>query len=88
MTEMIERVAQALIREAAMQDAPVSIGYAEARALATAVMAAMREPTDAMVKASPEEGVGWNEYSYGYVQGFWRDMIDAALGREPDHGSK
>jgi len=76
MGEMVERVAKAL-QEAHGPNLPSPY-----EAMARAAISAMREPTEAMVYASPEEGTGWNEAARGYAATYWSAMIDAAL--KPD----
>ena len=68
MTNMIERVAQALQQEmgTAQFDEPPS-----SFALARAAIAAMREPTEEMI-------VAWIK-APGAIKGGWQGMIDAAL---------
>ena len=90
MSEMTERVRKAL-REAeaewdrvAHTDAyfPTAHGHHDhmGLALARAAIEAMREPTDAMISASSEEGVGWgDDNARGYVKAEWQAMLDAAL---------
>jgi hypothetical protein len=68
MTNMIERVAQALQQEmgtALFGEPPSSF------ALARAAIAAMREPTEEMI-------VAWIK-APGVITGGWQGMIDAAL---------
>ena len=68
MTNMIERVAQALQQEmgtAPLDEPPSSF------ALARAAIAAMREPTEGMID-------GWIR-APGAITGGWHGMIDAAL---------
>ena len=73
MSEMVERVARAIISSASSY-----AGY-EANSdywdsLARAAIEAMREPTEAMVNAAPDlRGVDF------YPTDVWRAMIEAAL---------
>ena len=75
MSEMVERVAKA-IRVAAAQaakdelDQDRSIGF---RSIATAAIAAMREPTEAMMAVQDR---------VRYLRDMWPEMIDAALREE------
>ena len=70
MSEMVERVAKALAREYDRDPETdnVGLGTQLSTAMARAAIAAMREPTEAMLYA------GWQEDS-----SIWRAMIDAAL---------
>ncbi len=73
MNEMIERVAQA-IGAAHERDAPILVALEE---LARAAIAAMREPTEAMVDAGwPRAARIWRQEM---LQATWREMIDASL---------
>jgi hypothetical protein len=68
MSTMVERVAQALEQEmatATFDEPPTSF------ALASAAIAAMREPTEEMIDA-------WIR-APGAIKGGWQGMIDAAL---------
>ena len=73
--DMIERVARALAD--AERDRRPSMAEPFAETLARAALAAMREPTDAMVDAA---WTSWEdrEGSKGFV-GVWQAMIDEAL---------
>ena len=86
MNEMVETVAEALwvgmfgpghgpFQEKATED-----GKAYYRQWARKVIAAMREPTDAMIKAGAE---GWEADSrYEFADtGIWQRMIDAAIAK-------
>lgn len=85
MTEIIERVAQAIYRAQKGRDASEEFWTTPAtganfyRDMARAAIAAMREPTEAMIDASPIEGVAWDKYSRGYATDCYRAMIDAAI---------
>lgn len=75
----IEEVAKAY-RDAVMSTPDgVSIPFEEfSRIAARAAIEAMREPTDAMMKAG--EVPGWDDsVSIGLSSDVWRAMIDAAL---------
>jgi hypothetical protein len=73
MSEMVERVAQALAdAEYRSYD-----GDANHYEMARAAIAAMREPTDDMICAAKDEDMAWN------VGDVWRAMIDEALADEP-----
>jgi hypothetical protein len=76
MSEMVERAADALVRQ---------IGYGEqvgergdAIAAVKVVIAALREPTAAMRRAGLNTGIVATE-SEASVEEAWRAMIDAAL---------
>ena len=78
MSEMIERVSQAIKQKLCNMDEPSEpcalIATAEqAMQLARAVIAAMREPTGEM------ESAGWRNASDLTPKGAWYAMIDAAL---------
>ena len=79
-SEMVERVARAIMwrPEEWVDLAPE--GQAELLRAARAIILAMREPTEAMVLANP----AWN--IYGGVYEGWRAMIDAALSQKQDEG--
>ena len=72
-SEMVQRAADAI--HAAAGD---EMGEKRRREVARAVIAAMREPTEAMINA------GWEDGNNGYGEGeemapIWRAMIDEAL---------
>lgn len=77
---MIERVARAFVERLRGEGAVV---WEEDIAVARAVIKAMREPTDAMVRAngtcSSEDGQRWLDED---ARTTWRSMIDAALKEE------
>lgn len=77
MSEMIERVARAILGErfggAADWDRESETFRAACRAQARAAFAAMREPTDDMVDA------GYNETMMRGARLHWQAMIDEAL---------
>jgi hypothetical protein len=79
MSEMIERVAQAIRLEwAAHSTTPLPFYAGELEAVARAAIAAMREPTDDMKQI---EGVHWGypcAICGGLTEG-WYAMIDEAL---------
>jgi hypothetical protein len=94
MNEMVERVARKLSESTPVSDyedvppaevfsRPRYLFLAEHyRALARAAIAAMREPTEAMVVAgnySDLSGLGYVPDPYKEADVMWRDMIDAAL---------
>jgi hypothetical protein len=69
MSEMIERVAQAIdLSHWAVSNPPTS------RELARAAIEAMREPTEAMQREMDDGGMGRLSQ-----ESFWNRMIDAAL---------
>ena len=72
MSEMIERVAEAI----AAREALMYPSHFDAKALARAAIEAMREPTEEMVSAS--YGPRWAENE---IEDKWGRMIDAALGK-------
>lgn len=72
MTDMIERVAQAIF--AKDLEGMFSIHYA--RVYAKAAIAAMREPTDEQYEALSATGKMWRELDSKTV---WQTYIDAAL---------
>lgn len=79
---MVERAALAI-------KAKVPLGYGmtdvEASEYARAVIEAMREPTEAMIKPTYDLDVYWGYYADGRPGGpddVWRAMLDAAL-QEP-----
>lgn len=77
---MVERVAEAIRRE--MDVDPELADWVHLNAsikAARAAIEAMREPTDGMIAASPEEGVSWDEHARGFAASYYRAMIDAAL---------
>ena len=85
---MIERVAMTLCPSAftGMYSSKNAQGAEQARALASAraVLTAMREPTDAMMKAKALDDDGGRTEVDGYLDylsadNIWRAMIDAAL---------
>jgi hypothetical protein len=71
MSEMVERVAVALFSHymTALPD--------NATAIARIAIAAMREPTEAMIEAAKTNH--WTCDGETGMDGVWRDMIDAAL---------
>lgn len=76
MTDMIERVAQAIYDQQSDGAGPVSDFYPVARA----AIEAMREPTDKMVQAAEDGMVYTQDLTFGQISRFaWRDMIDDAL---------
>jgi len=83
MSAMVDRVARAIgVREAEiMLGAPPGV-CADTRELARAAIAAMREPTDAMVDAAVEFT---SDAPTGRRQSVrvWQAMIDAALKGDP-----
>ena len=79
MSEMVERVAADLWREARCPGDFASgnvNGQQRFRELARAAITAMREPTDAMVDAG--DNAGYGECDVG-CNSHWPAMIDAAL---------
>ncbi len=76
MGEMVERVARAIaefdcdLGKAGPADCDEINGNCQCRKLARAAIAAMREPTDAMVNEA---------WGTTLAAAFWRAMIDAAL---------
>lgn len=78
MSEMVERVANVLMRE--------GIGFTatkdDAEAMARAAIASMREPTEAMVKAGFDE-----DNLYRHPSESWPAMIDAALAERDTNGA-
>jgi len=72
MTDMIERVAQAIL--AKDPEGMFSIHYA--RVYAKAAIAAMREPTEKMIDAGSKEQ---RNILSKPIEGIWTSMIDAAL---------
>ena len=66
MSEMIERVAKAILKEQQTNRS----AFPDSRDIARAAIEAMREPTSAMAKAA---------YRDDAPQVVWRDMIDEAL---------
>jgi hypothetical protein len=78
MSEIVERVAQALANHRSCGRRFTCSGFREGCHCygdAEVAIAAMREPTEAMVESCPDEDAGL----------IWRDMIDAAL--KPPHGA-
>jgi hypothetical protein len=79
MSEMVERVARAICAKNATLD------WREYRDEAKRAIAAMREPTNAMIEAGveilePSEHAVYGSDCYGSeAHGVWRAMIDAAL---------
>ena len=72
---MIELVARALT-------AQMNSGYAAPNELARAAIAAMREPTDAMVTAGTNSALKYEpdeQQGYTCILWEWQAMIDAAL---------
>ncbi len=90
-TEMIERVARALYEDQCVKH-PDSIGaktkfYNDGiyHGAARIALAAMREPTEAMLEAEAAQDTGSKAKISGYLDYFsadevWKAMIDAALG--------
>ncbi len=76
MSEMVERVAKAL---APGVDAQPIMDHEFWCVIARRAIAAMREPTAAMLKAGARGG---GEDSIGLADGIWSAMIDAALAPE------
>lgn len=70
MTEMIERVASAILKASPR----ISGGYVDYEALARAAIEAMRDPPEAMWLS---DGL----YDHMHPTDAWEIMIDAALGR-------
>lgn len=68
-TEMIERIAKAIIKEGGFLENRETMGFAQR--YARAAIEAMREPTEAMLQANGDD---WHEGDAS-----WRRMIDAAL---------
>ena len=81
MSEMLERVTEAIwdASHDSFGGVEVIVPRIAAARLARVAIAAMREPTEAMVDASREEGVHYNDDARGYVANEWRAMIDAAI---------
>jgi hypothetical protein len=84
MTEMVERVARAILKEAAMLNSPeiqddltdgfrLNVSRVWAKRYARAAIEAMREPTEAMLVEVAEPGDMLRTASV------WQAMIDAAL---------
>lgn len=80
--ELVERVA------AALRNNKASLSNPEAEALARAAIAAMREPTEAMITALLGAESEMGRFGYGHDSQFadrkqfdegWRAMIDEAL---------
>ena len=81
MSEMIERVARALSKARSIVGAPQDPSPVD-RYLARAAIAAMREPTEGMVKGGRNTAdcdVNVFASYYSDTIAFWRRMIDAAL---------
>jgi hypothetical protein len=76
LNKMIDRVASAI---SALDTNIVANDY---EAMARAVIAAMREPTEAMIDAAPDEAVGWSEIARRHAADYWRAMVDAALAED------
>lgn len=79
MSEMIERVAQAIAAKYVGEESKylnsLSLAY---RGIARAAIEAMLKPTEAMIAAAVEEiDPGWIEYKSG--EECWRAMIEEAL---------
>lgn len=90
MTEtLVRRVANALMHELAemyRSDISPALGR-NPEALATAVLKAMREPTESMISAgSTESRTGGNLIGDGRLVMIWQAMIDQAIkeGGDPD----
>jgi len=77
MTDMIERVAQAIFAK----DPESLFTIHQARVYAIAAIAAMREPTEDMGSAAvtDHDNHAYHMSSYHCVTEAWRNMIDAAL---------
>lgn len=79
MSEMIERVAKAILDKMDLTD---GLNITSATTYAKAAIEAMREPTEEMINAETEQGkVHW-DYSCqicGGAKFAWQAMIDAAL---------
>lgn len=75
MSEMIERVARAIMSE----ENPDSLD--QYSAMARAAIEAMREPTDEMKNCSEEVHWGYSCHVCGGLKEGWQAMIDAALGK-------
>jgi len=72
MSEMVERVAEAI---RAVNSDTIGLTYTElTTAMARAAIAAMREPTQAMIDACDLD-----IHTEGTIVGVWDDMIDEAL---------
>lgn len=78
MSEMVERVARAICDSGAMDsDRTYPEIIEDARVAAKAAIAAMHEPTDAMVNAPPRPTLAnCDEHHYAVA---WQAMIDEAL---------
>jgi len=75
MSEMVERVARALVVLEPRQNDPSPSWILERNIrLARAAIAAMREPTETMVFSAESSGRTWDD-----VRANWRAMIDEAL---------
>jgi hypothetical protein len=88
MSEMIDRVAKAICGASGMRwDDMLSGARDQFRRDARAAIEAMREPTEAMVKAAQEETYCHSWSSRGeHIEDpevAWTAMIDAALGEQP-----
>lgn len=76
MSKMVVRVREAIMKSWAEQgDVPFPLYQSEAEAIARAVIEAMREPTEAMIRASRE----WDGRMSHRSSGAWQAMIDEAL---------
>lgn len=78
---MVERVAAAITKAFEGEWRVFDAGQAEI--LAAAAIEAMREPTEAMVAAAPEEGVTYDKHAQGFAANYYTAMIDAALRDRP-----
>lgn len=76
MSEMVERVARAMAENAGFCWA--NCAQSQWKSDARTGIAAMREPTEEMVKASNRE---WDGRMSHRSTGAWQAMIDAALGK-------
>ena len=88
MTTLIERAAKALMEKWTITGGDDGRPAVESmfRAQATAVLRAIREPSEAMMKAAEEVATdAWVEISNDTIKDIWRTMIDAAL-KEAEHG--
>jgi hypothetical protein len=78
--DMVERCSVALIG-AVYVERGVGLSAKQAKEIIRAVLAAMREPTEAMVEAGSELFIGTDAMPY-IETSVWHAMIDAALSND------
>lgn len=76
MSEMVERVAAAI--DDKLEECHVVLNFSQAQSIARAAIAAMREPTQAMIEAGAISGAA-EPIEHSNFADAWRNMIDTAL---------